>query len=113
MPAAAMAAAFEHVEKAGEVGVGIGIRLGERVAKSRLNGEIRPRRDTLARKQRRDAGAVGKIELLEFERTERGEPVEPRLLEFGIVIGVEIVDAHDAAALLGKPPRQMKADEAG
>ena len=56
--------------------------------------------------------AIGEIGLHESETRIGAQDIEPRLLERRIVIGVEIVEADDVAALAQQPARDMKADEA-
>src|SRR5712675_2957969 len=61
--------------------------------------------------QRRHADTVGEIEPDETKRRGLCELVEARLLERRIVIGVEIVETNDVAAIRGETARDMEADE--
>ena len=63
--------------------------------------------------QRGGAGAIGEVELDEFEALQLPQFSEPRLLETHVVIGRQTVDADDRPALLKQPARDVKADEAG
>ena len=108
-----MPAAFQNVEEAGEVGIRIGVRIDQRVAHAGLRGEMHDVGKAMLGEQRRHAGAVGEIELDEAEAAILRELVEARLLERRIVVGVEIVEADDGAAIRQQPARHMKADEAG
>ncbi len=107
-----MAAAFENVKKAGEIGVEIGVRILQRIAHARLRGEMHHRTEVAVAKHRLGAFAVGKIELVKGESAELPQHGKPRLLERGVVVVVDAVDADDGAAAFQKPPRQRKADEA-
>ena len=113
MPAAVMAAAFQDVGEAGEVGVDIGIRIGQRVTHAGLRAEMHDVRKAVLGEQLRHGGAVGEIAFDELEARQFGELGEPRLFQFRIVIGVEIVEADDAAAVAEEPPRDVETDEAG
>src|SRR5215204_2903972 len=113
MTAAAVAAAFEHVEKADEVGVRIGVRVDQRMTHARLCGEMHHIGKAVIAEQRRGAVSLGQIELLETELRKRGELGEAGLLQGGIVIAAEIVDADDAASVLQQPTCDMESDEAG
>ncbi len=108
-----MAAAFEHVEKARQVGVDIGVRVLQRVAHARLGGEmdhhLRPHRG----EQLRGARAVGEVDLPEREARAPEQAVQARPLEPRIVVLVQAVDADHAAALGQQPLGQMVADEPG
>ena len=67
MPAAAMAAAFKNVEKTGEVGVEIGVRVSQRVAHAGLRGKMHDRAEIAVAKQRLGGSAVGEIEPVKGE----------------------------------------------
>ena len=110
--AAVVAAAFEYVEEAREVGIHVGVRMVERMANARLRRQMDHDGCALRGEQRGGAIAVGKVELLEPERRERRQLGEAGTLERDVVIRVEIVDADDGAALRGEAPRDVIADEA-
>ena len=67
MPAAGLAAAFEHIEKPDEIGVRIGVRIDQRVAHARLRGEMHDLRKSMRGEQCRNARAIRKIALLELK----------------------------------------------
>ena len=54
MPAAVMAAAFQHVDEALQVGIHVGVRIGQRMAHAGLRGEMDDVGKLVRRKQRRD-----------------------------------------------------------
>ena len=68
MLAPVVAAAFEHIGKAGEIGVDIGVRIDQRMAHAGLRGEMDHVGKTVLLEQRGDAVAVGEIELDEAKR---------------------------------------------
>ena len=80
MLAAVMAAAFQHVQKALEIGVEIGFRMGDRMSHAGLGCEMHHMREFVFLEQLRRRGAVGKIEPDEFEMVRLGEFVAPRFL---------------------------------
>ena len=104
-------AALEHVEEAREVGVEIGVRVLQRVAHAGLGGEMHHHLRPRGREQRRDRRPVGEVEPLEAEPGPPLQPLEPRLLQPGVVIVVEAVDPQHPAALAQQPVGQMIADE--
>ena len=69
-----MSATFQHVEKADDVGVRVGVRVDQRVAHAGLGGEIHHKGKAMGREQRRHRRAVGKVQLLEPEVRKRLEP---------------------------------------
>ena len=113
MPHGEGPAGFDDMEKAHEVGADEVLR--------RLQGLAHPR---LRRQMGHEAGLVGleqqphrlpirKITPREGEAGKLPKLGEPRLLQGDVIIGVEIVEADDAAARLQQAARQMKADEPG
>ena len=113
MLAAVVAAAFQHIDEALQIGVDIGVRMRDRMAHAGLRREMHDMRKFVVLEQRRRRVAVGEIELDEVEMVGLREFGAPRFLQRGIVIGRHDVDADHAAALRQQPPRHMKADEAG
>src|SRR5262249_5322144 len=105
--------ALKDMEEADEIGVGVGMRVDQRMTHARLRGEMHDMREALLLEQRRHAGAVSEVELGETERRMPGQFVEPRPPECRIVIGVEIVEADNGAGVGQQTTRDMEADEAG
>ena len=62
-----MPAALQHVEKALEIGVGIGVRMVDRIAHAGLRREMNDLPKPMLREQRRDCLAIGEIDLDESE----------------------------------------------
>ena len=109
-----VAAALEHVEEAGQVGIRIGIRIDQRMPHAGLCGEMHHVRKPVRREQVGHRRAIRQIDLLEAEvRAVGGKIFEPRLLQPGIVVGVEIVEANHAVAIRQQTLADVHADKAG
>ena len=107
------AAAFQDVDEAGEVGLDVGVRVFQRVPDARLRGEVDDRFGPSAREELRDRRAVRDVGAHVVEAGERLGPVEPRLLERNVVVGIEIVDAAALVAPFEQAQRERGADESG
>ena len=108
-----MPAAFEHVEEAGEVGVGVGMRVDQRMAHAGLPREMHDLGKAMDREQVGHALAVGDIHPLEPEIGICPELCNASVLQPGIVVGIEIVDAHHIMPLHRQSTGDMHADEPG
>src|SRR5215471_1141331 len=108
MLAAVVAAALQHVEEALHVGVDISVRLLQRVPNARLRGEMHDLRKTVLREQGFGCPAIREIELQKAEFWITFQKLQPRLLQFRIVIAVHAVDADDLATLRQQSLRDMK-----
>ena len=111
MTALVVPATFEDIEEAIEVGIGIDVRVCERMADAGLPREMDHPGETVPGEQRRDLGPIRKIGMNELESGLRPQQIEPRLLERGIVKVVEIVEPDDMTAFGQQLARDMKADE--
>ena len=89
------------------------VRIKERVAHAGLSGEVHDMSETVRREQVRDRGAIGEIALHELEAGVDGKLGEPRLFQRRVVVGVEIVDSDDGAAVGEQALGNMIADEPG
>ena len=76
-----MAAAFEHVQEAGDVRIDISVRMVERVADPCLRGEMHDALRFLRGEGRLDRRPVAEIGLDEAEAVVPREPLEARLLQ--------------------------------
>jgi hypothetical protein len=108
---AVVTAALEHVERADEIAVGIGMRVFDRVAHASLGTEMDRARNARGGKQRLHRGAVGEIDLLEPETTRPRKAGEPRPLERGIVVGIHVVEPDHFVASLEQALGHVVADE--
>ena len=112
MRGAAVAATFENVEKAREIGIEVGMGILQRVAHARLRGQVHHRTEAAVAEDGLGTLAVGKIELVKSEVLELPQHRKPRFLERGVIIIIDTVNADDRTAAFKKPPRQRKADKA-
>src|SRR5262249_4181342 len=111
MSGLAMAAAFENVEEAGEIGVEISVRVLQRVANAGLGGEMHHRAEIAVAKKALDVSAFGEIDFMEGKFVEFAQDVQPRLLQRRIVIIVDIIETDDRLATLKEAARQRKTDK--
>jgi len=74
-------ATLEHIEEAGEIGIGIGMRIDQRMTHAGLCGEMHDGRKAMRGKQFRNGLAIPNIHLREFEIGERLELRNPGLLQ--------------------------------
>ena len=108
-------AQLEHVAMADEVGLHVGCRVLDAVADAGLGAEVDDAVEARCASARRfSAVGIGEIDPLEAEAIAElaREAVEPRPLQRGIVIIVEIVDPDDLVAALEQGARGGRADEA-
>ena len=110
---AVAAAAFEDMAEADEVGIEIGLRILDREAHAGLGAEMDDALETALGEEPGHAVAVGEVELFEAEAVMAVEAGEPGLLQSGIVVIVEIVDADDLVAAFEQNPGCLVTDEAG
>ena len=85
---------------ADEIGADIGLRVGERIAHSRLGGEMDDALDRGTRKPTLQCSPVGDIDLQKRESGEGAEPVEACPLQGDRVVRIEIVQADNGVAAL-------------
>ena len=107
------AAAFQDVQEADDVGVHVGARALEAVADAGLGGEIDHRIGLDLGEEGRDAVAVGEVDLRVAVAGLGLEVGQAGGLQRRVVVGVEVVEAHDLVAARQQPARQVEADEAG
>ena len=91
-------APFQHMQRADNVGVDVGVRVFHAVAHARLRGEVDNSLRLHLGKQPLDARTVGEIELVEGEAVCALKLAETRLLQPNIIVGIEIIDTDDLIA---------------
>ena len=95
-----MATPFKDVAKANQVGLDVGMGVGERIAHTRLCGEV----DDATRFFSAEKGfyrlAIGNIPLDELEVAVGLQLLQAGTLELGVVIVIEVVDADDVITTL-------------
>ena len=62
-----MAATFQYIEEADEIGIGVGMGIGQRVTHARLRREVNHEGKAMCDKQSGHRFAVGNVQLLELE----------------------------------------------
>lgn len=93
-----VAAGLEHVEEADEVALQIGARVLDGVADSRLGGEVHYDVEAVLGEQALDEGGVAQVAAHEGEAAVGvglGQHAQARVLDAGVVVAVEVVEADD------------------
>ena len=119
-------AALQHVEEADQVGVNIGARVLDGVAHPGLGGEVHDDRGAELLEHGLQGAEVGDVGPHEGEPAARealrvgpaparhlGEHPQAVELDARVVVGVQVVQGHDARALPEEPPAQECAYESG
>src|SRR6185312_3659569 len=110
---AVVAAAFEDMQEAGEIGIDVAVRVVERVAHPSLRREMDYTLGLFAGEGGLDGRPVAKIGFEEAEAFALLQPGEACLLERHVVIGIEIVEADHLVTAVEQPCRRMIADKTG
>src|SRR5271155_4083088 len=103
--------ALQNIEKAGEIGVEIGVRILQRVAHSGLRGKMHHRSEIAVAENCFHGFAIGKVDAVKRKSLKLPQHGKTRLFERRIIIGIEIVDTDDRAAAFENTSRQRKADK--
>ena len=109
---AGMAAPFEDVDEPDEVALDVGVRIGDRVSHAGLCGQVDHAIEALFPEQPGHAVTVGQVHTEQTKPRLRCESREARLLERGIVIVVDDIEAHHLIATGQQTFAGMIADEA-
>lgn len=111
-----VAAGLEHVEEADEVALQVGARVLDGVADARLGGEVHNDVEAVLCEQALDEGGVAQVAAHEGEAAVcvgLCQHAQARVLDSGVVIAVEVVEADDG--VIGRFEqllRQKRPDEA-
>ena len=93
-----VAAGLEHVEEADEVALEVGARVLDGVAYTRLRGEVHHDVEAVLGEQALDEGGVAQVAANEGEAAVGvylGQHAQARVLDAGVVVAVEVVEADD------------------
>ena len=93
-----VAAGLEHVEEADEVALEVGARVLDGVADARLRREVHNNVEAVLREQALDEGGVAQVAAHESEAAVGvglGQHAQARVLDAGVVVAVEVVEADD------------------
>jgi hypothetical protein len=107
-----MAAAFENIEKTGEIGIDISVRILQRITNAGLGGQMHNRPELSLGKNALDRVPLSEIDLVESKFLKFAQDRQARLLERRIIIIVDAVHADHRAASCKKMAGKSKADEA-
>lgn len=112
-----VAAGLEHVEEADEVALEVGARVLDGVADARLGSEVHHDVEAVLGEQALDEGGVAQVAAHEGEaavRVSLGQHAQAGVLDAGVVIAVEVVEANDGIiGLLKQLLDEERTDEAG
>lgn len=110
-------AGLKDVEEADEVALEVGARVIDGVADARLSGKVHNDVEAVLSEQALDEGGVAQVAAHEGEAAVcvgLSQHAEARLLDAGVVVAVEVVEADDGVVGgLQKLLYQESADEAG
>src|SRR6266704_1064684 len=112
MTAFMMPASLQHVEEAFEVGIGVGMRMIDRMTHTGLRREVDDRRKPVFSEQLIDRRTIRQIDLHETEARISAQHLQPRLLQSRVIVSAEIIQADDAAAFGQQLTGDVKADKA-
>lgn len=93
-----VAACLEHVKEADEVALEVGARVLNGIAHARLGGEVHHDVEAVLSEQALDEGGVAQVATHEGEAAVRvgfGQHAQARVLDAGVVVAVEVVEADD------------------
>ena len=107
-----MAAGFENVQEALDIGVKIRLGVLKRVSDPSLRGQVDDAIKFVFVKERRYCQAVSDVELDEAKAVAAVQVVQARGFQSHIVIIIEIVDADDLVAPVEQSFRRVKTDKA-
>ena len=108
-----VAAAFQQIAEADQVGLDVGIGVLQRISHAGLAGQVDDAVEFLGGEQVFYHDAVGNVAAHELEVWVGLELLQARQLEFGIVVVVEVVDADHFITPLEQDLGDMHADETG
>ena len=111
MPAVMVPASFQDIEKPFEIGVGVGMRMIDRISHPGLGRHMDHRRKPMLRKQLADRRTVRQIHLHETELRVLAQYVQPRPLQGRVIVIVETVQAENMTALGQELAGDVKTDK--
>ena len=106
-----MAATLDDVQKTGDVGRHVDMRILRGVAHTRLRGKVDHAPWLVRGKRRLDRRAIGQIRRYMGVVRVIHEARQPRLLQVHVVVVAEVVDADDFITALKQSHGDMRADE--
>lgn len=112
-----VAACLEDIEKAHEIALEVGARVLDGVADARLRREVHNDVEAVLREQAFDKGGVAQVATHEGEAAVcvgLGQHAQARVLDAGVVVAVEVVEAdNNVIGLIKQLLDEERTDEAG
>lgn len=112
-----VAACLEDIEKAHEIALEVGARVLDGVADARLRREVHNDVEAVLREQALDKGGVAQVATHEGEAAVcvgLGQHAQARVLDAGVVVAVEVVEAdNNVIGLIKQLLDEERTDEAG
>lgn len=117
MPDRVVAAGLEDVEEANEVALEVGARVLDGVADARLGGKVHHDVEAVLLEQALDEGGVAQVAAHEGEAAVcvgLGQHVQARVLDTGVIVAVEVVEADDhVVRFIEQSLDEKRADKTG
>ena len=106
-----MATTFEDIQESDEISLGIGARVGERIADARLSGKVDYPDEAVSFEQRFHRPPISQFSTYELKSLVPSEQIEASLLQVYVVVVVDVVEPDHMFAAVEKKASDMKADE--
>src|SRR5215210_4565306 len=113
MTALMMPASLQHIEERNEIGVSVRVWMIDRMAHTGLRREVDYCCKSMLGKQLTHRLTIRDVELHEIKTRMLAQDSQPRPLQGGVVVAVEIVQTDDVTAFRQQLARSVKPDEAG
>src|SRR5690606_18357593 len=106
-------AGLQDVQEPHDIGVDVGARVFQAVAYAGLGGQVHDPVGLMAVENAPHGGSVLQARLFKGEVRKGEQAIEPGLLEGGVVVIVQVVDAHHLVAMGKANLGEVGADKAG
>ncbi|MNH13311.1 hypothetical protein D3C79_728790 [compost metagenome] len=104
---------FQHIEETHQVRLPVDIRVVQRVAHPGLGRQVHHLGKSVLLKQAHQGRFVDDVHFPEAKTRQSLQHLEACVLEFHVVIVVEVIDTNDLLTLAAQALDRMKADETG
>src|SRR5437763_6327575 len=99
MAALMVPASLQNVEKSNKIGIGVSVRIIDRMAHASLRRYVDYCRKPMLRKQPRNRTPIRQIHLHETEARMLAQDTQPRLLQGRVIVAVEIIKPDHMAPI--------------
>ena len=97
-----------------DIGMGVGVRIGQRIAHTGLRRQVNDAGDiAVLGDQVFHRSPVGDIQAFEAETVVAAKHIKARLLQRNVIVIIEIIDTDNLVAPLKKRARGMETNESG